>query len=590
MKLGFGAVPLRWRLFLATSTTVTLLFALAGWALEHYVISVADDSARAEIQASIRSYDAIWKARTQVLLATTAVMGAMSDVRAAFQTRDDKTIRDSAEELWSRVSDQSAVFLVLDPQGRLISTLGKNTSGLSPSTIPIADLTGRFPDQLSGYLRDGTTLFYVVLTPVFVQGSREPLLLNILCAGFRIDDQTAREMKSLAPGSDFAFIDGKRVFASTLDSRIASDLPSFVVSGRASSSKALWRDEFIVFHRPLTDLRGRTVAELGILYSYAHVRASLAQLRRVVALIWILTIAAALAISSYMTRRLLRPVKLLDEAASAVAAGNYEYRVPVRGADELSRFARTFNNMCESIERAQEERIRQEQIQTIARLGTSLVHDLRNPLAAIYGGAELLVDGTLPAKETHRLASTIYRASQRVQTLLGDLINVSRGEKAKTELCRLRDIVEAAAEPVAATHPKLQIGVDIDENTQVLVNCTSIERVFTNLLSNSAEAMADGGRVSILGRTTGEYVDVFVKDTGPGIPAQIRSTLLRPFVTGKRSGLGLGLALSRQTMVDAGGDLFLVEDGTTGACFCVRFPKIAVAEDVSIPQPLQAAG
>jgi len=97
--------------------------------------------------------------------------------------------------------------------------------------------------------------------------------------------------------------------------------------------------------------------------------------------------------------------------------------------------------------------------------------------------------------------------------------------------------------------------------------------------------MHNGGRVIITQRLGGDYVDVFVSDTGPGIPAEIRSNLLRPFVTGKRSGLGLGLALSRQTMTDVGGDLSLVNDGNPGARFCVRFPKSVVVARHTIPSP-----
>jgi len=567
-------VPLRWRVFLATSITVTLLFAIAGWTLEQYVISVADDSARAEIQASIRAYEAVWQARTKVLLATTAVMGAMSDVRAAFATKDDKTIRDSAEELWSRVSDQSAFFLVLSPQGRLISTLGEKEVALRAPTIPLSAVSDRFPAQLAGYLRDGGSLFYVVLTPVYVAGESKPFLLNVLCAGFRIDDRMGRELKTLAPGSEFVFLDNRQVYASTLNRDLVSGLPAFLQSSSGARGKQLWRNRFILFHRPLTGIDRGAVAELGILYSYAQARSSLTNLRRVVAFAWFLTVAAALAISSYLTRRVLKPVRLLDAAACAIAAGNYQYRVPVRGSDELSRLANTFNQMCESIERAQEDRIHQEQMNTIARLGTSLVHDLRNPLAAIYGGAEMLVDGNLPADQTCRIAQAIYRASHRLQELLRDLLNVSRERRTEPEVCRLRELVEAAAESVAARPGHLAIDISIDPELEVTAYPIRTERVFVNLLSNSAEAMSSGGSVFMTARLTSSSVDVYVKDTGPGIPAEMRGVVLQPFVSGKRSGLGLGLALSRQAMRDIGGDLFLAENGSAGACFCVRFPKI----------------
>ena len=100
---------------------------------------------------------------------------------------------------------------------------------------------------------------------------------------------------------------------------------------------------------------------------------------------------------------------------------------PEGGNDELGRLARTFNAMCESIQDARQELIRRERISTIGRLSSSIVHDLRNPLASIYGGAEMLVDSDLAPTQMKRLAANIYRASRRIQELLADLVNVSRG-------------------------------------------------------------------------------------------------------------------------------------------------------------------
>jgi signal transduction histidine kinase len=93
--------------------------------------------------------------------------------------------------------------------------------------------------------------------------------------------------------------------------------------------------------------------------------------------------------------------------------------------------------MCGSIQAAREELIRNERIATIGRLSTSLVHDLRNPLAAIYGGAEMLVDGNLSEAQVKRLAANIYKSSRRIQALLEDLSRVTRGRAATAEPCRL---------------------------------------------------------------------------------------------------------------------------------------------------------
>lgn len=589
MKVAVSKIPLQWRVFLATSITITILFAATGWTMQHYALSVADESVKAEVRASIQAYEAVWKSRTRVLSATTALMGAMSDVRAAFKTRDRKTIQDSAAELWSRVSDESAVFLVLDAEGQLISSLGKNSDDLSPAEIPIRKVLSRFPSQLSGYLRENSKLFYIVLTPVYVQTSTEPLLLNVLCAGFRIDNHVAEDLKSLAPGSDFAFLDHQRVFASTLAGTLNRQSSAHLLSVPLPEREPVQEDQFIVSGQQLDDVTGRPVAELRILHSYAKVQQSLSSLRRSLGLVWVATIAMALLLSLFTTRRLLEPVTLLDRAAREIAAGNYRYRLSVGGADELSRLAATFNQMCDSMERSQAELIRQEQIQTIGRLATSLVHDLRNPLAAIYGGAEMLVDG-MPPEQTRRIASTIHRASNRVQELLRDLLNVSRGERGYVESCRLRDIVEAASESLEAAGDTVRVRIAIDEDTDVQVNRARVERVFTNLFSNASDAMPGGGEVFVYAKEEKNDLKVFVEDTGPGVPEEVLAQIFQPFVTaGKRSGLGLGLSLSRQTMLELGGDLQLVRKPGCGACFCLSFPRQVRSSSVAAPQTVSSA-
>ncbi|MBV8811477.1 MAG: HAMP domain-containing protein [Acidobacteriaceae bacterium] len=564
-------MPLPWRVFLASSITISVLFAGAGWGLQQYALSAADASVRAEVRASIQVYQALWKSRTQVLSATTALMSAMSDVRAAFMTRDPKTIRDSAEELWSRVSDQFAVFLVLDPEGHLISSLGTSSHDLPVSAIPLKAVLPRFPRQLAGYLSEGSNLFYIVLTPVYVQSTGEPLLLNVLCAGFRIDDRVVEELKALAPGSEFAFLSGHGVFASTLDSNTMREVSSQLAG--TGEPYAVQKDKFIVFRQDLPDVTGKPIARLSVLRSYGAVAASISKLRRSLGLAWLLTIMTALLVSLYMTRRLLEPVKILDRAASQIAARNYNYRVPVVGTDELSRLSATFNNMCDSIQETQAELVRQEQILTIGRLATSLVHDLRNPLAAIYGGAEMLVDGHLPPDQTQRIASNIYRASQRLQGMLRDLLNVSLGDTGNVEACNLQDIIASAAEPITGTANGVNVRISVDERAEVFTNRSRLERVFANLLSNAADAMPDGGDILIYTADEDGALTVCVEDTGPGIPKEIRSRIFRPFVSAKRSGLGLGLTLSRQAMLDLGGDLEIVEKPGPGACFRLRFGK-----------------
>jgi signal transduction histidine kinase len=240
----------------------------------------------------------------------------------------------------------------------------------------------------------------------------------------------------------------------------------------------------------------------------------------------------------------------------------------------MARLAQTFNSMSSSIESGREELIRQERLSTIGRLSASIVHDLRNPLAAIYGGAEMLVDSDLSPEQVRRLASNIYRSSRQIQSLLHELSDVSAGRGHMREMCRLREVVAAACEPLASTAESQRVLVDIKvpEEVELPLDRSPMERVFQNLIGNAIEAMPEGGSVSIEARQSDSSILVSVEDTGPGIPTDIAGNLFEPFVTaGKKNGMGLGLALSRKTVLSHGGDLW-AEGTERGARFVLRLP------------------
>jgi signal transduction histidine kinase len=249
--------------------------------------------------------------------------------------------------------------------------------------------------------------------------------------------------------------------------------------------------------------------------------------------------------------------------------------VKVVSQDELGRLARTFNAMCASIQQARQELIRQERISTIGRLSSSIVHDLRNPLAAVYGGAEMLVDAELSPLQVKRLAANIYRASRRIQDLLQDLLNVSRGSARGAELCKLREVAAAGCESLLASaeaqHVEVRIG--IPDEIELPMERNRMERVFSNLVGNALEMMPEGGRIHISAEAQDGSVVAEVRDTGPGIAPEIRGSLFEPFVSaGKKNGLGLGLALARQTVLDHGGDMWAESEPGHGACFRLRLP------------------
>jgi signal transduction histidine kinase len=578
----FSRFSLLWKIVLSTSVAVTVLFALVGWMVQSNVVSTTTRSLEDEVHASFRAYRSLWNARSDSLASISSIISRMSDVRQAFNTRDRATIRDTAGELWSKVSDENAVFVVTEPSGRVLASLGGTADTAIPKELAIVRAAMKhFPDQAKGFWLNEGRLYQVAVTPVYVQSSSEPLLLNVLVAGFVVDHLVAARLKEATGGSEFLFLSHGKVIASTLNPRATG-----AVAARVANRQSLHRVsdgviEYSPLINPLTDIDGQQIGELCILRSFEAASERLNALQRNIILLWLFAVAVGLVLTYLLARTIVRPLSDLDRAAAEVARQNYNYQVAVTSEDEIGRLARTFNTMCASIRDARDELIRQERISTIARLSSSIVHDLRNPLAAIYGGAEMLVDTDLNPAQMKRLAGNIYRSSRRIQELLQDLLNISRGKVAQAEVCRLHEVVAAAVESLTsvALSQAVSIEIEVPESIEVALARDRMERVFLNLIDNALEVMPDGGTIRISAAVENDWVVVSVADTGPGIAPELRGRLFQPFVTsGKKNGLGLGLALSRQTVLDHGGDMWTESAARQGACFKLRLPLVPAAD------------
>ena len=215
----------------------------------------------------------------------------------------------------------------------------------------------------------------------------------------------------------------------------------------------------------------------------------------------------------------------------------------------------------------------QEALSTVGWLSASILHDLRNPLGAIYAASEMLIQVDAGPTQVKRLATNIYRAAGRMRELLADLSSVARGDRPTPEICDIGEVIAAASDAASANtnNHNVQILVKVPEGIELPLIRSRMERVFFNLIANALEAMPAGGQLHVVCRRATSYVQIELEDTGPGIPRGIRDRLFEPFVTaGKPNGLGLGLALSRRTVLNHGGDIWT--EPATGARFVIRLP------------------
>jgi signal transduction histidine kinase len=209
-------------------------------------------------------------------------------------------------------------------------------------------------------------------------------------------------------------------------------------------------------------------------------------------------------------------------------------------------------------------------------LTLSCLHDLRNPLATIYASAQMLTEFDASSPQIKRLGINIYRAACRMREMLADLTTEARGQGAEASSGDLRDIIVRASEAALAgiDTRTIQMIVDVPAPIEMPLIRSRVERVFFNLFTNSIQAMARGGTIRVSAVIIDDWVRVEVEDTGPGIPGPIRDRLFERFVTAdKENGLGLGLAVSRQTIVDHGGDMWI--EPAPGARFVICLPRFS---------------
>ncbi len=562
--------PLLLRIYLSIAVALTVLFAVTVWLVQRDSVAALRAGVEDEVRANLASADALWQSRAVLLGAVSTSIASMSDVRAAFGTRDQATIRDTAGEFWARIAGNrpdfaAAAFVVTDPDGVVIATLGRSRplalqDGARLDRAFFTPAFARFPDQVSSFVVWDNEVWQVLLTPVYVDAGRTRALLNILLAAHPIRAEILHDLKR-DTGGDFLLQAADQVKATTLSPRDTL---------RLRSEPAM----FATRRTELQDASGKPTGTFVALRSLDAVAARADSLSRRVLFTWLVAMAVGLALSWTLARRITKPLRELNEAAMELSRENYSVRVPEDAPAELGVLARTFNRMSASIETARAERIRREQINAIGRLAASVAHDLRNPLSAVLGGAEMLAEFELPIEQEKQTAQQIYKAAQRMQKMLGELSQVARSRPEEPVVVELAELVERAADSQRERAERQAVRVLIDNSPGLRARCerNRIERVLVNLIGNALEVMPDGGEIRIALRRNRDFAEIEVADSGPGIAPEVRERLFEPFVTaGKQDGLGLGLALARQTVADHGGDLRLL-DPPNGAAFLIRLP------------------
>jgi len=274
-------------------------------------------------------------------------------------------------------------------------------------------------------------------------------------------------------------------------------------------------------------------------------------------------------------RSFINPILKLKRGTQGVAAGHLETRVDIRTGDEFAELGDAFNTMADRLVELQENVKRQERQAMFGRIAAGLVHDLSHPIQNIGNSARLIARDDVDLESREMFRHTVDRELMTIKRFLDDLRNIAKPRPIERFSM---DVNGSLAEIVDSMRPegeRQNIAIETRYAPGPLVisgDRFALGRVYRNLITNAIQATAAGGSVTIATARLGDHVEISVTDTGSGIPAERLGAIFDDFVTTKRRGLGLGLAISKRIVEQLDGTISVASEVGHGTAFTLRFP------------------
>jgi len=250
-----------------------------------------------------------------------------------------------------------------------------------------------------------------------------------------------------------------------------------------------------------------------------------------------------------IARVILRPIDKLVHATERIAEGDMDVRVSAPGSGELDVLGRSFNHMVETLHRTQEELLNKEKLASMGQLAAGVAHEINNPLGSILLFADTLYQETGEDDRRREDLKMIVQETLRCKKIVSDLLNFAREQDVLAQESNVHDILQQAIDSVShqPSFAQVQIVRNLASDLpSIQADPSQLQQVFVNLLNNAAEAMPQGGTITLETRKNDrqQAVEILVADTGGGIPEENLGKLFNPFFTTKPLGKGTGLGLS----------------------------------------------
>jgi len=261
--------------------------------------------------------------------------------------------------------------------------------------------------------------------------------------------------------------------------------------------------------------------------------------------IFVVTIAAILFVSIYMSKKFTRPIQILKNAAHQIASGNLDVKINYKEDDELGDLAKSMNTMVKQLSIT--DKFRKDLIANIS-------HDLKTPLGLIRGYSEMLLDYYGDDKEKReKYLNTVIKETERMSKLVDDVLQLSKLQSGMVEIKEEPiDLEKLIFETLDIFEIQiLEKNIEVKLNNlklKVIADREMIKRAIINIISNAIASMENGGILTITAEPQDKEILIKVSDTGCGIPQKDLEHIFDRYYKGNKSGTGLGLAIVKEIL------------------------------------------
>lgn len=539
-----------------------------------------------DLQHSKETFQDLEASRRIALDKESSLLASLPSLKALMTTSDPRTITDDAVDFWKTSGND--LFALADANGRVLSA---NAHDVASEERLEADLQTAIAKPARHYLLSGNRLYEYSVQPLYFGAPTNGSLLGYAISGYAIDRRFLSEVGRGA-GADAAFAAGNTILVSTLENERRDALPQFIGSlkdGREAIVK-LHNERYLATSTDMTSGAGMPL-RLIVMKSFAEADSTQQEINRLVLLVSFLAIAFGSVLMLLLARMVTRPLEMLASGVRAFGEGDPQYLLPSGGTQEVRYLSRVFAEMRDEIQKKSRALLESERLATIGRMASSVSHDLRHYLAAVYANAEFLASPTLPANERGELFEEIRLAVNGTTDMLDSMLIFSRTgsglQRVQTSLLAL--VNRAVA--LVRTHPDAEsVTVRVEPggaDITAALDTKQMERAVYNLLLNGCQSARHGTvprvvSVSITGDET--TAGITVTDSGPGVADDVRNSLFDPFVTsGKQKGTGLGLTLAYTVAREHDGSVKLVSSRPGETIFTLTISRATVPPDPRRP-------